>query len=80
MTNTLSIKKTPFGRMPNNDLVDCYTLTNQNGMEVSILNYGGIITSLKVPDKNGISKNVVLGFNTLNEYIKHSPYFGAIIG
>ncbi|MBT8188304.1 MAG: galactose mutarotase [Croceitalea sp.] len=80
MTNALTIKKTPFGRMPNNDRVDRYTLTNQNGMEVSILNYGGIITSLKVPNKNGTSENVVLGFNTLNEYIKHSPYFGAIIG
>ncbi|MFW5981934.1 MAG: aldose epimerase family protein [Halanaerobiaceae bacterium] len=64
----------------NGDSVYLYTLKNNNGMEVSIINYGGIITSLKVPQKNGEKLDVVLGFDSLEEYLGEQPYFGAIIG
>lgn len=58
-----------------------YTLTNAKGMEVKIITYGGIITSVKVPDSKHQIANVALGFNNLNDYVtKNSPYFGAIIG
>ena len=58
-----------------------YTLTNVNGMEVKIITYGGIITSVSVPDRRHQMSNVALGFNNLNDYeTKNSPYFGAIIG
>jgi aldose 1-epimerase len=57
-----------------------YTMENNNNVKISITNYGGIITSIFSPDKNGNLADIVLGFNTLDEYIKDSPYFGCIIG
>jgi aldose 1-epimerase len=57
-----------------------FTLSNEKGITVKITNYGGIITSILVPDKNGKFGDIVLGYNTLEEYIKNSPYFGAIVG
>lgn len=57
-----------------------YTLTNANGMEVKITNYGGIITSVVVPDRDGDMENVTLGFTTLDEYVEGHPYFGNITG
>lgn len=69
-----------FGIMPKGDTVKAYTLSNTNGMKVKILNYGGVIQSLKVPDKNGHKTDVVLGLDSLAQYIEESPYFGALIG
>jgi aldose 1-epimerase len=60
--------------------VDLFTLTNVNGMEVRAMTYGGIIVSLRVPDRDGKLGDVVLGYDTLDGYLKVSPYFGAIIG
>jgi len=68
-----------WGPMPNGKEVHLYTLTNGNGMKVVISDLGGIINQLYVPGKNGI-QDVVLGLNTPQEYLKESPYFGAIIG
>src|SRR6266581_2867286 len=55
-------------------------MTNSRGMEVRAMNYGGIIVSLRVPDKKGVLADVVLGFDTLDAYLNNKPYFGAIIG
>ncbi len=74
------ISQLPFGMTSNRQLVDVYTLRNSKGMEAQISNYGGIVVSLKVPDKNGVLGDVVLGYDNLNSYIKNSPYFGAIVG
>ncbi len=60
--------------------VQLFTLSNENGMEVSITNYGGIVTSLKVPDRDGNIENVVLGFDNLEQYKSGHPFFGAIAG
>jgi len=60
--------------------VDLYTLRNAKGVEARITNYGGIVVSLKVPDKQGTLGDVVLGYDTLAEYIKESPYFGCLVG
>lgn len=57
-----------------------HTITNRNGMNMTAINYGCIITDLFVPDRNGLLENIVLGFDTVEEYKKHSPYFGAIVG
>lgn len=57
-----------------------YTLTNDRGMNVSLLNHGGIITKLVVPDRNGNFENVVLGYQNYKEYEKNTHGFGAIIG
>lgn len=60
--------------------VDLYTLTNKNGVEVKISNYGGKVTSWITPDKSGKKSNIVLGFNHPNSYTKDVPFFGALIG
>lgn len=60
--------------------VDLFTLRNAKGTEVKISNYGGIVTSFKVPDRNGNMGDVVLGYDNLSDYVKNSPYFGALIG
>jgi aldose 1-epimerase len=69
-----------FGRTQDGAPVSIYTLRNANGMEARISNYGGIITSLKVPDRNGNLGDVVLGYDSLDGYLKSTPYFGALIG
>jgi aldose 1-epimerase len=79
-TDAVSIAKTEFGKTVKGEQVDVYTLKNQKGMEVNIMTYGGIITSLKVPNKAGVSEEVVIGFNNLEQYTKPNPYFGALIG
>ena len=60
--------------------ITVYTLRNANGVETRITNYGGIVISLKVPDRNGKFDDVVLGFNNAEDYAKNDPYLGAIIG
>ncbi len=75
------IAKTPFGVTVNGAAVDLYQLTNAQGMQVKIITYGGIITSIRVPDSFGNMANVVLGYPTLSDYERLSdPYFGALIG
>src|SRR5438874_215266 len=70
----------PFGKTPDGVPVELYTLRNAHGCEARISNYGGIIVSLKVPDKAGHLDDIVLGFDTLDDYIKDSPYFGCLVG
>lgn len=74
------IKKQPFGKTADQQAVDLYTLTNASGAEVTIMTYGGTVVSLKVPDRGGKMTDVVLGYDSLDGYLKSSPYFGAIIG
>ena len=57
-----------------------YTLSNDRGFEVSIMNYGGAVVSLKAPDRDGEFADVVLGFDTLDEYVTNPRYFGGLIG
>ena len=89
--NGLSISPSSFGNLPTTApanagaAVTKYTLTNGRGMSVSILNYGGIIQSLIVPDRRGHETNVTLGFANIDgytnaAYVKSNPYFGALIG
>lgn len=70
----------PFGKTPGGTPVSLYTLSNTRGMEAKITNYGGIVVSLKVPDRNGAPGDVVLGYDSLSQYIASNPYFGALIG
>ena len=76
----VTIEKKAFGRTLDGVDIDQYILKNRNGMEISAINYGGIITSWKAKDREGNYKDIVLGFNKLSEYETESPYFGAIIG
>src|SRR5262249_31883723 len=79
---SMSAKSRPFGKTRNGDAVELYTLTNAKGMEVTIMTYGGIVTSLRVPDRNGKLDDVVLGFDSIDGYLGDppAPYFGALIG
>ena len=78
-TYAQKITKTSFGTA-DGQAVDLYTLTNRNGMEAKITNYGGIVTSLTAPDRTNKWTDVVLGFNDLGSYLKGHPYFGALVG
>ncbi len=75
-----AIHKQPYGTTADGLPVDEYTLTNSHSMVVKIITYGGIITSISVPDRDGQFANVVLGFNNLADYETKSPYFSAITG
>ncbi len=78
--NQLMIRKEIFGKTKENTTIHKFILTNENGMEISVINFGGIITSLKSRDSKGNYEDVVLGFDNLSQYEDESPYFGAIIG
>lgn len=82
-TNTATMKKgiqqADWGKS-DNKTVYLYTLTNKNGVQVKITNYGGTITSWLTPDNKGQSSDIVLGFNVLQGYLAHPPYFGATVG
>lgn len=74
------IQKQDFGKTADQEPVELYTLTNAKGAEAKIMTYGGIVTSLKVPDRNGKLGDVVLGFDNLESYLKGHPFFGALVG
>ena len=70
----------PFGKTTDGTPVEIYTLTNANGVELKAISYGCIITSLEVPDRTGNMADIVLGYDSLDGYLKDSPYFGAVVG
>ena len=74
------ITQAPFGILPDGAPVSQFTLQNTKGMLVKILDFGGIIREIHVPDREGRFADVALGFDTLESYLKDSPYFGALIG
>ncbi|MFT4685378.1 MAG: aldose 1-epimerase [Neolewinella sp.] len=78
-TPGLSLTDTLFGQTPDGPVTK-YTLQNEHGMQVSILDRGGIITNIIVPDRDGELADVVLGFDNIDGYLGKYPYFGALIG
>jgi len=74
------IKKESFGKTKDGQAVDLYTFSNASGMEVRAMTYGGIILSIKVPDRNGKFDDVTLGFDSLEPYLANSTFFGALVG
>lgn len=76
----MEIKEEPFGSTPDGQQVQLYTLTNANGMQVQVTNFGAIVTSVLAPDKDGNMADVVLGFDNVNGYIPNDPHIGGIIG
>jgi len=76
----MNIKKEAYGKTADGKAVDLYTLTNANGLVAKVTNFGAIVTELWVPDRNGNLGNVVQGYDTLEEYIQCTAYFGATVG
>ena len=76
----MNIQKQFYGTTQSGTPVDIYTLTNDNGVEVQITNYGGIITSVRTPDRNGDIGEITLGLDTLEDYLGPHPFFGALVG
>jgi aldose 1-epimerase len=76
----MNIKKTDFGQTKDGKCVQLYTLTNDNGMVAKITNYGGTLTELWAPDRDGQLADVVLGFDKITDYEEKSPHFGCITG
>ncbi|CAN7375503.1 aldose epimerase family protein [Massilia sp. LjRoot122] len=74
------ITQAPFGQLANGDAITQFTLSNANGLVAKIIDFGGIITELHAPDRDGRLADVVLGFDTLAPYEGDHPYFGALIG
>lgn len=81
----MKIKKEPFGKTKDGEKVELFTLSNDKQVSITIMNYGGIITSVNMPNKNGKIENVICGFDKLenytsDKYLADCPYFGALIG
>lgn len=76
----LSIESEPDGMTPDGQPIVKYHLSNANGMTVSIINLGGIVTNVSVPDRDGRFENVTLAFDSSDDYLANSPYLGAICG
>jgi aldose 1-epimerase len=74
------IDKTSFGKLPDGKEVHQYILTNSSGSKVTIINYGAIVISIIVPDRNGKFEDVVLGYDTLQSYMNDKTFLGSIVG
>jgi len=79
VVKSAGFSRAPFGQVDGKN-VFLYRLINARGMEVRAMSYGATIVSLRVPDRNGQSDDVVLGFDTLDGYLAPEPYFGAVVG
>ena len=75
-----SIRIDPLGAMPSGESINQYTLINRNGLQMQVINYGGTITSLKTPDRNGTMEEIVLGCDSLQQYLDGTPFFGSLVG
>ncbi len=76
----LEVGQKSFGQMPDGRKVTLYELTNANGLHARVIDYGAILVSLEVPDRDGELADVALGFDDLDSYIKRNPLFGATVG
>lgn len=75
-----SVTDRPFGTLPDGRQVEAYTLSNGSGVRIVVLTYGAILQAIDVPDRQGRTANVTLGFSQLDDYVARSPYFGSVIG
>lgn len=76
----MNLTQRPFGVLQDGSQADLFTLTNDNGVEVSFTNYGGILVTIVTPDRAGRLENINLGFDNLEAYLRPHPFFGALVG
>ena len=75
-----SVERVPFGVSRAGRPVESYLLRNASGVEVSFLDYGGIIRSIRVPDRRGVFRDVTPGYDAIDGYLADSRFFGALVG
>jgi aldose 1-epimerase len=80
MSTHPSITRSPFGRLPDGRSVERFTLANGKGLECDVITYGGIVTALRLPVREGKAVDVVLGFDRLEDYLGPHPCFGTLVG
>jgi aldose 1-epimerase len=80
LSSDAGVQREPFGTAPNGQPVDAYTLTNEGGLELRFLTYGGVIQCLLAPDRDGALADVVLGYDTLDDYAADPRFLGALVG
>ncbi|MDN2704032.1 galactose mutarotase [Janthinobacterium sp. SUN100] len=78
--DSVSVTQAPFGILPGGQHVSVFTLTNRQGMQVKVLDFGAIISEVHVPDRDGTLADVVLGFERLEPYLANGAFLGAVIG
>lgn len=76
----VNLFKELFGKTRDGQTIKKFTIRNANGISCTVISYGAILTSFKMPDSYGSEEEITLGFNTLEEYMTGNPYFGATIG
>ena len=76
----MAVTKAFFGETKDGKAVDCYTITNKNGMRAEVITFGAILKNLYVPDKKGKAEDIVLGYDELWKYTKNGSFFGATVG
>lgn len=74
------MEKTTFGKTPDGETVELFTLTNANGLTAKVTNFGALLTELHIPDRNNVLADVVMGFDNLEAYLKGHPHFGCTTG
>ncbi|MCC6694703.1 MAG: galactose mutarotase [Candidatus Hydrogenedentes bacterium] len=74
------ISERPFGQITDGTVVTAYTLTNANGLKATFIDFGATLVSMEAPDRNGVNADIVLGFDKVEDYEQHNPYFGSICG
>ena len=74
------VTRATYGTLPTGEQVHGFTMKNARGLEMRVIDFGGIIVSLRTPDRAGNPGDIVLGMDDLEGYVKSSPYFGALIG
>jgi aldose 1-epimerase len=79
-TASMNVTREPFGSLPDGTAVEIFTLTNTKGVKARLMTYGAILVSLEVPDRDGRPADIVLGYPSLDGYVKNNTYFGAIVG
>ncbi len=78
--STRSVTKGNYGALPDGRTADLYTLTNANGLKATLTNYGAILVSMEVPDRDGKLADVTLGYDTLEGWLSNTSYFGSTVG
>lgn len=76
----MSINRQDFGKTADGQTIELFTLKSEKGMIAKVMTYGAILVELHAPDRNGVSKDLVLGFDTLDRYLKGHPLFGSTVG